>query len=189
MKTTMFKSTAILMIALSSTVYTVNAQTKTDDHKTGQAGKGPHGGTVQEAEPYHAEILVKEGKVLLFLLDDKAAKMSNTGVTGKAIFMTMDGKTLTETLTASGDGFIVNNLGATNYESCIASFTLKGKTVTAKFKGSKDTMNMYQCPMKCEGEKMYDKAGKCPKCGMDMKKMSMKMDEKKDNHKDGEHHH
>ncbi|MBI4929221.1 MAG: hypothetical protein HY841_00545 [Bacteroidetes bacterium] len=26
----------------------------------------------------------------------------------------------------------------------------------------------YQCPMKCEGEKTYDKSGKCPKCGMDL---------------------
>ena len=29
----------------------------------------------------------------------------------------------------------------------------------------------YQCPMKCEGEKVYDKAGKCPSCGMDMQKI------------------
>ena len=28
---------------------------------------------------------------------------------------------------------------------------------------------VYQCPMKCEGEKSYDKPGKCPKCGMDLK--------------------
>jgi len=27
---------------------------------------------------------------------------------------------------------------------------------------------VYQCPMKCEGEKTYDKPGKCPKCGMDV---------------------
>ncbi len=26
----------------------------------------------------------------------------------------------------------------------------------------------YQCPMKCEGEKTYDKPGKCPKCKMDL---------------------
>lgn len=29
----------------------------------------------------------------------------------------------------------------------------------------------YQCPMKCEGEKTYDSAGKCPACGMDMEKV------------------
>ena len=28
---------------------------------------------------------------------------------------------------------------------------------------------VYRCPMKCEGSKTYDKAGKCPKCGMNLK--------------------
>ncbi len=38
---------------------------------------------------------------------------------------------------------------------------------------------VYQCPMKCEGEKTYDKPGKCPKCGMDLKE--------KDEHEGHEH--
>lgn len=29
----------------------------------------------------------------------------------------------------------------------------------------------YQCPMKCEGDKTYDEAGECPKCGMDLKEV------------------
>ena len=33
------------------------------------------------------------------------------------------------------------------------------------------TASMYQCPMKCEGNKTYNKAGKCPVCGMSLKKM------------------
>ena len=32
-------------------------------------------------------------------------------------------------------------------------------------------MTMYQCPMKCEGDKMYDKEGQCPVCKMDLKKV------------------
>jgi len=28
--------------------------------------------------------------------------------------------------------------------------------------------NLYYCPMKCEGNKTYDKKGKCPDCGMDL---------------------
>ncbi len=28
----------------------------------------------------------------------------------------------------------------------------------------------YQCPMKCEGDKTYDKPGRCPKCGMNLEK-------------------
>ena len=38
---------------------------------------------------------------------------------------------------------------------------------------------VYQCPMKCEGDKTYDKQGDCPKCGMELKKVD---DTKKDNH-------
>ncbi len=29
----------------------------------------------------------------------------------------------------------------------------------------------YQCPMKCEGDKMYEEEGDCPKCGMDLKEV------------------
>ena len=32
----------------------------------------------------------------------------------------------------------------------------------------------YQCPMHCEGDKTYDKPGKCPKCGMELKKVEAK---------------
>lgn len=30
---------------------------------------------------------------------------------------------------------------------------------------------LYQCPMKCEGEKTYDKSGSCPLCKMDLEKI------------------
>lgn len=29
-----------------------------------------------------------------------------------------------------------------------------------------DATNIYQCPMKCEGDKTYSEPGKCPVCGM-----------------------
>ncbi|MGB0871144.1 MAG: heavy metal-binding domain-containing protein [Flavobacteriales bacterium] len=32
-------------------------------------------------------------------------------------------------------------------------------------------VEQYSCPMKCEGEKTYDKPGECPVCHMDLKKM------------------
>lgn len=34
----------------------------------------------------------------------------------------------------------------------------------------------FQCPMKCEREKTYDKPGKCPKCGMDLKDVKSHVD-------------
>ncbi len=36
----------------------------------------------------------------------------------------------------------------------------------------------YQCPMKCEGEKTYDKPGICPVCKMDLKKAAEKNSDK-----------
>ena len=41
----------------------------------------------------------------------------------------------------------------------------KNKTVVT------DTV-VYQCPMKCEGDKSYDKAAKCPVCNMNLKAVS-----------------
>jgi len=34
--------------------------------------------------------------------------------------------------------------------------------------------SVYQCPMQCEGEKTYDKPGKCPVCGMELKPVQTK---------------
>ncbi|MEO8150248.1 MAG: acetolactate decarboxylase [Bacteroidia bacterium] len=33
---------------------------------------------------------------------------------------------------------------------------------------------VYECPMKCEGDKTYNSPGKCPVCGMDLKKVEVK---------------
>ena len=46
-------------------------------------------------------------------------------------------------------------------------------TLHAQTKKSKKTKQQhvmaYQCPMKCEGDKTYSKAGKCPVCNMNLK--------------------
>ncbi len=47
---------------------------------------------------------------------------------------------------------------------------------------STDMAAAYICPMKCEGDKTYDKAGKCPKCGMNLNKVEGKK-ESKEEHK------
>jgi len=35
-------------------------------------------------------------------------------------------------------------------------------------KDVKNLATVYHCPMKCEGEKTYAEAGKCPECEMDL---------------------
>lgn len=55
---------------------------------------------------------------------------------------------------------------------CLATST---EAQTAKTKKAKTTKHVhtakYQCPMKCEGEKTYKQAGKCPVCKMNLKKL------------------
>jgi transcription initiation factor IIE alpha subunit len=51
--------------------------------------------------------------------------------------------------------------------------TINAQTQKSKSKTTKSTKTVaakkYQCPMKCEGDKMHSKAGKCSECGMTMK--------------------
>ena len=49
---------------------------------------------------------------------------------------------------------------------------------------SSDMASSYICPMKCEGEKTYEKAESCPKCGMDLKQKGKK---KEGDHKGHKH--
>jgi len=45
----------------------------------------------------------------------------------------------------------------------------------------------YQCSMKCEGDKTYDKPGKCPKCGMEMVAVNEDMHEEQGETEEQEH--
>ncbi len=67
MKSKMNVIIAAFVLLLGSVIAT-NAQS----HHVGNVGEGPHGGTVQEADPNHAEILVKDSKVYIYLLDGDA---------------------------------------------------------------------------------------------------------------------
>ncbi|MFK5983513.1 MAG: heavy metal-binding domain-containing protein [Flavobacteriaceae bacterium] len=70
------------------------------------------------------------------------------------------------------------------------------KEVTTEVKETKEVeetkesedmaMVKYQCPMKCEGDKTYDKPGQCPTCKMDLKKMEEHSEEE---HSEEEHNH
>jgi transcription initiation factor IIE alpha subunit len=49
----------------------------------------------------------------------------------------------------------------------------KNAEATEHDHSSEMAMATYQCPMKCEGDKTYDKQGSCPKCNMDLKKVEV----------------
>ena len=120
---------AFAMMLVSATA--VNAQS----HNVGKVGKGPHGGTVQEAEPNHAEILVKDNKVYIYILDGNAKPVSNKEITGTATLQFLDGSTAAANLVATGsDGFVLDNAKAAAYSNCIITAKVNGKSVSAKFK-------------------------------------------------------
>lgn len=168
---------AITMLVAGATIATAHEE------------KGPHGGQMVDASGgYHAELLVKDGKVSVYLLDSKGKSMSNKGVSGNIILQFADKTSATVTLTASGDdAFSVSNDKAASFTSCVVTFKVDGKTATAKFKAEKPVAKTYTCPM--HPEVTSDKPGKCPKCGMDLVEMKAEKKSEEHKHNEGEEHH
>ncbi len=50
------------------------------------------------------------------------------------------------------------------------------------------TMVEYQCPMKCEEDKVYHEPGQCPKCNMDLKKVGENSEAKEEENHEGHDH-
>ncbi len=51
------------------------------------------------------------------------------------------------------------------------------KEVVKETKSEEIAMATYQCPMKCEGDKTYDKPGQCPTCKMDLAEVKAEAEE------------
>lgn len=58
--------------------------------------------------------------------------------------------------------------------------TTNAQTKKAKAKTTQQASTVYACPMKCEKEKTYSKAGDCPVCGMHLTAIAKK--EKREKH-------
>ncbi len=55
--------------------------------------------------------------------------------------------------------------------ACGGSTESKSTTTEMKVDSTKQMVEVYQCPMDCEKGKTYDKAGNCPVCEMELKKV------------------
>jgi Cu2+-exporting ATPase len=60
--------------------------------------------------------------------------------------------------------------------------TANAQTKKAKVKTTQQGSTAYACPMKCEGDKRYSKAGDCPVCGMHLTAVTKKKKREKRNH-------
>jgi hypothetical protein len=63
---------------------------------------------------------------------------------------------------------------AFTFAACTATETKTSSTSDSTAAHADSTMvaAVWQCPMKCEGDKTYAEAGKCPVCGMDLEKIN-----------------
>ena len=181
MKTVKSIALVVLMLTAGVNISSAQEKEKEENHHGGEQSVGPHKGIVQEAGSYHAELLNKDGKVTIYLLDGKAKSMSNKGITGTATFQFADKTSATVTLTPSGDdGFSVANNKASSFISCVVTFKVNGKTVSAKFGTEKSVTKIYACPM--HPDVTSDEPGNCAKCGMDL------VEKKEKHHHNGSDH-
>ena len=54
---------------------------------------------------------------------------------------------------------------------CAAFFLMTACTQKKETTTTEDGTEVYACPMKCEGDKVYAEPGQCPVCGMDLMPM------------------
>ena len=79
-----------------------------------------------------------------------------------------------EVLTAAGKYTIEMNKAVHSQETTeepVAKSCCSTHTPAEKVALPSNAQGKYYCPMHCEGDKMYDKPGTCPVCGMDLEKI------------------
>lgn len=64
--------------------------------------------------------------------------------------------------------FVACNSGSIQHEE-------KSSVTQQEVNDSTQFVEVYQCPMQCEGDKTYDQSGKCPVCEMDLVKVKKKV--------------
>lgn len=130
-----FKLKTIIAVCAMMLLGVTTIFAQKNPHNVGVAGKGPHGGTVQEADPNHAEILLKDGMLQFFVLDGDAKPLVNKGITGTVLLQFADGTSKTVALMPMGrEGFMADDAKASAYSNAIATFKVNGKSVSATFK-------------------------------------------------------
>ncbi|MEO8087846.1 MAG: DUF2231 domain-containing protein [Bacteroidota bacterium] len=116
----------------------VKPEAQEEDHHVGELGKGPHGGTIEEADPNHMEIVSDGSDLIFYLLDGDTKPLEMKNVTGnvqmkyadkstkKIVLMEMNGKQTA--------------MKASNGKSFTATCTLtkQGKSYSAIFSSDKD---------------------------------------------------
>ena len=108
-----------------------------ENHHVGEIGKGYHGGTIEEAEPNHIEIIAVGNDLVFYLLDGDAKPLDMKNVTG-SIKIQYPNKSVTISLMDMDSKLTA--MGAKNGQAFTAVCTLTqgGKSYSASFNSKKD---------------------------------------------------
>jgi len=108
------------------------------NHHVGELGKGPHGGTVEEAEPYHMEIVVYGSDLIFYLLDGNAKPLDIKNVTGgvKMNYANKQSKTI-DLMEMNGKQTAMQAINGQAF-TAICTLFRNGKSYTASFTSQKD---------------------------------------------------
>ncbi len=128
----------------STTSENKNEESKTggleESHHVGEKGMGPHGGTIEEAEPLHMEIVANGRDLVFYLLDSHAKPLAMSSISGSVKMQYLDkSKNTIELMMMDGK---LTAMQAQNGKSFTAICTLikEGKIYTSTFTSSKDLM-------------------------------------------------
>ena len=117
-----------------------------------------------------AQLMKMDGKLYLFITDEKDVPYSNKDITASAKIKYFEGKNQEATLKAFGETAFEFNESVSDFKQIIAKIRFKDGTqdlvITAKFNGKGVTEAMYECPM--HPSEMDKAEGKCTKCGMSL---------------------
>ncbi|MEO5569503.1 MAG: hypothetical protein ABIT08_08725 [Bacteroidia bacterium] len=118
---------------------TTNEQAeKAEAYPVGESGKGPNGGTIEEAEPNHIE-MVADGKDLVFyLLDGETNPMDMKGVKGNVEMQYADKSTKKIELMEMSTKQTAMEANSGQAFTAVCTLTKDSKSYSATFSSEKD---------------------------------------------------
>lgn len=115
-----------------------NSGEQEEDHHVGELGSGPHRGTIEEADPFHMEIVAEGRDLIFYLLDGDARPLDMTNVTG-IVRLNYNNKTKATIglMEMSGKLHAMKAITGVPFKA-LCTLTLNGKSYTASFDSRTD---------------------------------------------------
>ncbi len=137
-KTSDSNSHEITMPQSDNTNVKANPEEQEEEHPVGVVGKGPHGGTIEEADPYHIEILGSNNDLIFYLLDGNTNPLDMKNVTGRVKMQYADKSIKNIDLMEMGGKQTAMEASKGKTFTAVCTLTKDGKSYSATFSSDKD---------------------------------------------------